>query len=583
MNKKKKAGAKPAGNGVKKGGSLKLILIALGIIPALVVMLFSFTASESSLTEGMNNEALDGLEMLAHSVAAAYDLYPGDYEVNKAGDLFKGETNLTEEHSEQIDAFTEGYDADVTICFGKTRMLTSLRDKNGERMIGTTISEEVWQTLRKNEIYRTSDIIINEKDYYAVYIPLKDSAGEVIGCVFAGEPVEEVQALIQKEIAQMLAVNVIIIVIMAVGAFLLASWIAKKIVQLEKNVEALSEGNLSIVVDEKIKKRNDEIGRMGRAVEKLVAKLKEVVGDLLESSDTLFKSGNSLDEMASQSSSTADEISRAVEDISRGAVSQADEIDSASREVATMGEVIEHIVGNVGNLTKASGQMSEAGEASLRTMHELTEANEHTVAAIGKIAEQIRRTNESVEQISSSASLITNIAEQTSLLSLNASIESARAGEAGRGFAVVAGEIQKLAEQSDETATEIMRIIDALQEESKETIEVMNQAEGLIREQQKKLDDTKKRFNDVNDGIGASIGETNIIHDNATACDHARNTVVDVITNLSAISEQNAASSQETTASMEELNATINMLAEAAGNLKSLSQKLNDDMKFFKM
>jgi methyl-accepting chemotaxis protein len=287
--------------------------------------------------------------------------------------------------------------------------------------------------------------------------------------------------------------------------------------------------------------------------------------------------------MASQSSATADEISRAVEDISRGAVSQADEIESASHEVATMGEVIESIVGNVGNLTKTSDQMAAAGEASMKTMHELTDANAHTVEAIKKIGAQIRRTDESVGQISAAASLITNIAEQTSLLSLNASIESARAGEAGRGFAVVAGEIQKLAEQSDETATEIMKIIDTLQEESKETIEVMNEAETLIKEQQTKLDDTKHRFNDVSEGIGVSRGETNIIHDNASACDKARDTVVDVITNLSAISEENAASSQETTASMEELNATINMLAEAAGNLKQLSKELNEDMDFFSL
>lgn len=569
--------------GKKTGGSIRLLLIGLGVVPALVVMIFTFLTARANLKEGMEKEALDGIEMMAEAVEAAFNLYPGDYSVNAAGDLFKGEVNLTETQFEAIDAFVEDSEADVTLCFGKTRMITSLKDSSGQRTVGTDISDEVWQVILSGESYRSSDVQVNGQDYFACYVPVKDSLGNIIGTISTGEPAEEVQNLIQKKIMVMTIVSVIIIIIMGVAAFFLAGMIAKQIVKVEKYVEEVAGGDLTIIVDEKLKNRNDEIGRMGRAVETLVNELKKVVRSLQHSADTLFQAGNTLDEMSSQSSATADEISRAVEDVSKGAVSQADEIESASSEVVTMGEIIERIVGNVGNLARTSDKMSEAGEASIRTMHELIDANTHTVEAINRIAEQIHRTNESVEQISTSASLITNIAEQTSLLSLNASIESARAGEAGKGFAVVAGEIQKLAEQSDQTATEIMQIIDVLQEESKETIEVMNRTEELIKAQQQKLDATRNRFGDVSNGINESKGETNIIRDNAAACDNARISVVDVITNLSAISEQNAASSQETTASMQELNATINVLAESAGSLKNLSQELNEDMKFFKV
>ena len=111
----------------------------------------------------------------------------------------------------------------------------------------------------------------------------------------------------------------------------------------------------------------------------------------------------------------------------------------------------------------------------------------------------------------------------------------------------------------------------------------MEQAEGLVTEQQQKLDATKQRFAEVNDGINVSREGTDVIRGNADSCDKARTQVVDVISNLSAISQQNAASAQETTASMEELNATINMLAEAAGNLKVISGQLNDEMSFFQM
>ena len=133
------------------------------------------------------------------------------------------------------------------------------------------------------------------------------------------------------------------------------------------------------------------------------------------------------------------------------------------------------------------------------------------------------------------------------------------------------------------SAAEIQQIIDTLLAESEKTMVVMKETEGLIAEQSKKLDDTQSRFSEVSDGINVSREGTDVIRDNASSCDSARAQVVDVISNLSAISEQNAASAEQTTASMEELNATINMLAEAAGSLKKLSVELNEDMDFFKI
>lgn len=358
---------------------------------------------------------------------------------------------------------------------------------------------------------------------------------------------------------------------------------ANAIVKAKSVVEVLASGDLGAKVDTKILGRGDEIGDMARAVKGLKDELNKIVGNLQKSANTLFEAGNGLEDMAKQCSNTTDDVSRAVEEISKGAVSQAEEIQNASSEIVAMGEVIEEIVENVGNLTEASDAMSRAGNTSTETMLNLSQSNDRTASAIGNIGNQIRLTDESIKQISMATELITSIASQTNLLSLNASIESARAGEAGRGFAVVATEIQKLAVQSNDAAVEIQQIIGNLISESQRTMEEMREAEVLMREQQEKLNDTKEKFGEVSTGIDVSREGTQQIRVCADSCNSARASVIDVISNLSAISEENAASAEETTASMQELNATINLLSEEATKLKDISVTLNEEMKFFKM
>lgn len=563
------------------GIKAKLILLAgVPVLSAVIIMLFF---AISAIRDGMQKEVLTGLESLGVAVEGSFDAQGGqnDYEYID-GDIYRNGVNLTPGEG-ALDYFTAKSEAYITLCYGKMRVASTLTDENGERPINTEISDEVWEAVQRREIYKTTDIDILGMNFYAVYLPLQNPDGTVVGALFAGQPSHEVEEYMNSKLRTMIIAAIVVLIVCCVIGFFIADGIAKALVEASDVLERMSEGHLTVTVPDRVMKRGDEIGQMGVSAKNLVDKLRQIVGELKSSSERLSESGHSLDEMAGQSSAAADEISRAVEDISKGAVSQAEEIETASQEIATMGEVIENIVTNVGSLTDTSNTMSAAGDASSVTIRQLGEANERTTAAVARISEQIRMTNASIEKIGEAASLITSIADQTSLLSLNASIESARAGEAGKGFAVVAGEIQKLAVQSDEAAAEIQQIIDTLLAESEKTMVVMKETEGLIAEQSEKLGDTQQRFGEVSDGISVSREGTNVIRDNASSCDSARAQVVDVISNLSAISEQNAASAQETTASMEELNATITMLAEAAGNLKNLSAELNEDMNFFKV
>lgn len=572
---------------MKTGGktriSVRVRLILMMIIPALFISLVLMFYARYSLTSGLETEALEGLKMLAQSVKNSYTTMDGDWYLDENEQLWMGEENLSAV-MEEIDGYVEGKEADVTICYGKTRRLTSLRDsKTGERILGTDISDEVWAKVQKGETYETTDIQINGLDYVAVYIPLEDDSGKIIGVVFAGEPLTSVREFISQKVTSFVGISVVMLIIVCVLGVLVATSMTNAIVRAKNVVETLASGDLGAKVEQRVLARSDEIGDMGRAVKGLKDKLNEIVGNLQKSAHTLFEAGNSLDDMAKQCSTTTDDVSRAVEEISKGAVSQAEEIQNASSEIAAMGEVIEDIVQNVNDLTEASDAMSRAGEESTDTMRNLSESNDRTSRAIGNIGNQIRLTDDSIKQISTATELITSIASQTNLLSLNASIESARAGEAGRGFAVVATEIQKLAVQSNDAAVEIQQIIGNLMNESQKTMDEMKEAEVLMQEQQEKLNDTKEKFGEVSTGIDVSRDGTQQIRVCADSCNSARASVIDVISNLSAISEENAASAEETTASMQELNATINLLSEEATKLKDISVSLEEDMKFFKM
>lgn len=563
-------------------GSVRTILLMLSVLPALITAVITVIVSYNGMLDGMQEEMIDGLVLCADAVRGGYDSIAGDFTMGDDGCIYKGETNIIST-PEIVDIFVANSDVDITICWGNTRTATTIVNEDGSRATDTQIADDVWNTVQKGENYLTNDIQVQGVDYYAAYVPLTNTDGSVVGAVFAGRPCADVTSFIYAKVFAMLAASVIVLLLCCVIGLIVATRMARAMMSTANALNDLSTGNLAIEVDPAVRKRKDELGQMGVALETLIEKLRAIVGGLKQSSDTLYSSGNSLDQMGGQCSAAADEIGRAVEDISKGAVSQAEEIESASQEIATMGEVIENIVSNVGSLTDTSHSMTQAGNASTVTMQELSESNDRTTEAITRIGDQIRLTNTSIEKIGAAASLITSIADQTSLLSLNASIESARAGEAGRGFAVVAGEIQKLAVQSDEAAAEIQQIIDTLLTESEQTMKVMQQAEGLVAEQQQKLNATKTRFMEVSNGIDTSREGTDIIRSNADSCDQARSQVVDVISNLSAISQENAASAQQTTASMEELNATINMLAEAAGNLKVLSEELNSEMDFFRL
>lgn len=577
MNKTKKR------QSVKAAGIMtKILTIALG--PLIVLALSSAFFSAHTIRVGMQDEAIKRLEDIVSGVNNSLNaLSGGDYQLD--GELvYKGDVNVSDKLP-HFETFASESGIDITLFYGDTRRITTLIDQaTGERMVGTQAADKVVaKVLEGGEEYVDKKLELNGQPYFCCYKPLQNSDGSIVGMIFAGEPSSGIEAYIQNKIIQVTILNTIVILLGGVLIVLFSRKLSHAIQKEEDIIKRISEGNLNVQVDGKLRTRRDELGSIARALEGLVAELSKVLNHLKNSSDELLKSGESLDEMAERVNANASEIGKAVEDISQGAVSQAEEIENASGKIVDMGSMIEHIVGGVDKLNSTSATMKQAGDNSAEIMQDLAESTNKTTEAIKKIGEQVYATNESAQKIREAVDIISSIASQTSLLSLNASIEAARAGEFGKGFAVVASEIQKLADESSRSAQTITDTINSLVAESELSVEIMKEVGAIIAEQREKIEDTKSHFTDVTEGINSSREDTTMIEERTHVCDESRKTVVDVIANLSAISQQNAASAQETTASMEELSATISLLAEAANSLKGLSDQMNDDIKFFKL
>lgn len=568
----------------KKGFSLVQKLLCLSIIPTVALGVVIAIYAAASIVDGMQDEFLSGLRNSSLFIRSAYDaLDEGAYALDENGDLVKGGLNVTAQE-ELLDSFIKDTDMAVTFFYGDTRMATSLIDKeSGKRIVGTQAAQEVTDAvLKRGEEYTATDIVINGSNYYACYIPLKNGS-EVIGMVFVGAPSEDINTFITEKVRNIIILCLLILALVAVVVVRAALKISNSIKDMEKAVVRISQGDLTTVIDPKSLKRSDEIGVMARALRDTIDKLSEIIREITRSATVLMKDGHDLENMASQTSNTSDEVSRAVEEIAKGAIVQAEGIERATGLVSDMGEQIERIAGNIQLLYQTSEQMQSAGKYAEDNMKEFTVSNEQTNTAIGKVAENVKKTDESVNTIADALSLITDIADETNLLSLNASIEAARAGESGRGFAVVAEQIKNLAEQSNQSAKTIEGIINNLLEESQQAVKTMNTVDAIIGFQADKVEMTKRVFDKVNEGLLVTVNGIEAIASTTKVLDDARGQVMSSVESLSAIAEENAAATQETAASAEELAATIGEIKSATTSLNKVADDLTRQTNMFQI
>lgn len=377
---------------------------------------------------------------------------------------------------------------------------------------------------------------------------------------------------------------IILSVVLGFSGFLMIDRLTKPIITISKIVGKFAKMDLTPDPRlDKISRRKDETGITGVALLSLRKELAGIISDIQQQSALLYHTAESLSSNAAATSGTVQNVERAVSDIAANATSQAEETQKATDDILLIGNMVENTSSEVSSLRTIAQSIKSSSDHANSTLRELDSINQRAIDSINTIYEQTHTTNESALKIKEAASLISSIADETSLLSLNASIEAARAGEAGRGFAVVASQIQKLAEQSNQSASQIDAIIYALLEDSQNAVETMESVRDIMIQQNENVTKTGSTFFQVQGGISESVTNVDSIASRTDQLNTARVNIVDVVQNLASIAEQNASNTQETSAAVLEVANVMQEISEHATKLQEIASALEANMNAFQL
>ena len=372
-----------------------------------------------------------------------------------------------------------------------------------------------------------------------------------------------------------------IVIIMCIVAYVIGKWIAKPLVKLSSAVEEIAEGNLSVSFDG-IKDSNDEIGLIKTRMQHMTAMLSDIVEKIRTASDHMTTSSTELDETSEQTLSANGEISRAVQDVAEGSTNMATSILDINDNLGTMSSETQVIDSSVHEIKQQAAIVQESSQLMSEKMRNMQQSSARMDAGIATISDRIQKVNEVVDRVSQIVSVIEDISGQTNLLSLNASIEAARAGDAGRGFAVVAEEIRVLSDNTSEQLENIKNIISELIRECNECVKA---SENIVEDnatQKEEIGYVLSEFGTLDEQIGLTADKAEEIKQLVETMVELNGNITTSSGGLTDVSSANAAATEEMTANIEELNAMMHGVADMAGQMHAQSEELNQALQYFK-
>ena len=557
-----------------------VLLIMLTMLPMVLLAAVNSIMSASALKTTLGESNRQSVESVCFSLMEAYDtLYEGDWNLID-GVLYKGEHNV-EDTQELLNRFQQEKSLDVTLFYGDTRVLTTLKDANGNYIVGTTADEKVSSQVLAGRGYFDENLSVNGVPSYVAYEPLCNEDGSVVGMVFVGYSRATAQKAIYDAITKLSIGSGIILAVILIIVIILVRVIVRAMTNLAGAVTKLRGGDLNVELHVDALNSRNEIGVLADNVHNLVSNLREIINGIQKDADKLNDCSVQLSGSVETTISAIDQVTNAIEEVAEGSTTQAQDTAGAMASIEELNATLDIISDKVETLSGKSDETMNVSSHAKETMVELIDINTQTKTDIDNIVEQSEKNVEAVNQINVILKTIEEISSQTNLLSLNASIEAARAGEAGRGFAVVAKEIASLADSSAAAAREIQEIIASLVEDIQKTSSLSDVLNESATKQIEKIQDTSEMFDKVLQAVNEISEGTERIREEIKSIDTVKNGISETIENLSAISQENAAASEETTASANLVNEDMKQIGKVSQNMLELAVELKRAVSYF--
>lgn len=559
-------------------------MLILAIIPVLIMGIVAILISNTVVKNKLLDDAKQKLKATSNAVLAAYDQNAGDYFVNATGDVWKGAYNVSLS-TPFIDDIAAKTGIEVTFFYNDTRLVTSLKDADGKRILGSKAGDFLVENVLQdgNEVF-TNRVLVDGTFYFGYYVPVhQNNSDEIIGMVFAGMPVKEIYASLNL-ITMIFTVAILVILVIAViGCLLVSRGIAKSIRNSMDVVKQISEGNLNVEIEQSMLDRKDEAGALSCNTQTLIDNLSAMIGKISNNTMTLNASSEEMNAAAGQAGNAVGNINDDLHNMLTGAVEQTGNVQNIKNSIHNMNIHLEKTLGEVDHLSDETKAMLDARNDVDKSLNQLDASNQDVMTEVENIQKQTQQNNESVEKIIAAVSYISDIADQTNLLSLNASIEAARAGETGKGFAVVAEEIGKLANQSNEASTEISELVNLLSYNSSQTMDIMDSVQDAMNDQTKKLVETANIFKQLQEHVSHVADGVDVIRDATIQLGKETDEIGKDIKNLSDIAQRNEDTVKGTISFSDEVLGTVNSVTEMSTEVSSSANDMAGVVSHFRM
>lgn len=464
--------------------------------------------------------------------------------------------------------------AAVTIFKDDLRIATTVKKASGQRAVGTLLSAKVVdKVLVAGQDYQGKAMVVGNP-YWSLYTPIKNSEGQVIGCLFTAMS----ETALFNTVKETLGIKFIVSVILMVG--LLVIFISKMAKTISDPIRNFTDISLKLAqndftVDVPLTQRADEVGELSNSFRRFMDNFKRLIREINTSSENIAASTQQMSAAAEQTAQGSQQVAISVSQLATGAQEQAMSAEESLENINKINSAIKTISDKTGgavDLSRSTEKNAQSGRIQAeQAVHKINQIK-NTSAQVAETINELGYLGSEIEQI---ADLIKNIAGQTNLLALNAAIEAARAGEHGKGFAVVAEEVKKLATQSAEATGKITFMIKEIQTRTGTAVMSM---QGSVEE----VEDGVKIIQNVGSALmqileAAQETSSNIasISTEVEQLAHNSDKVVRVMENICAITEETAASAEEMSsateeqaASLEEVTASSQSLARVADNLQ---------------